>query len=135
MATSRKSRSNQKLLSHRVLYIQRVTNVRNLLQQIFRKNLSWYLFLRLGLLTVLKNMTVFNMIVVETEGGGGVTDSRSEDWGEEEEEEEGEEGEGGFAATEKNRRKCRDMIGRYSSSWFQSRLRMRYGNRASQNDT
>ena len=86
-------------------------------------------------MTVLKNMTVFNMIVVETEGGGEVTDSRSEDWGEEEEEEEGEEGEGGFAATEKNRRKCRDRIGRYSSSWFQSRLRMRYGNRASQNDT
>ena len=69
------------------------------------------LFLRLGLLTVLKNMTVFNMIVVETEGGGGVADSRSEDWGEGEEEEEGE-GEGGFAAIEKNRRKCRDMIGR-----------------------
>ena len=70
------------------------------------------LFLRLGLLTVLRNMTVFNMIVVETEGGGGVADSRSEDWGEGEEEEEEGEGEGGFAATEKNRRKCRDMIGR-----------------------
>ena len=85
-------------------------------------------------------MTVFSIIVVETGGGGGASEARSDnDWVEEEEEEgeveEGEEREGEFAAAQKNRRKCRDMIGRKTSSWSQSRLRMTYGNKDSQNDT
>ena len=66
----------------------------------------------------LKNMTVFNMILMEEEGGGG--EGEGGEWGEGRcndavdvvGEGEGEEGEGEVAATEKKFRKCCDMIGR-----------------------
>ena len=55
-------------------------------------------------------MTVFSMIVVETAGGGKVTEW-SDDCVDRGEREEGEGGARELAAAEKNDRKCRDMIG------------------------
>ena len=78
-------------------------------------------------------MTVLSMIVVETEGGGGVT-SEGPGWVEGEVREDGD-GEGELVAAEKKCWKCRDTIGRKTSSLSQSRIRMRYGNRDSQNAT